>query len=49
MISDSEMEDFDAALLQAGFEVHDFNVIDVEDKPTAKEHNWHSDYPPDIN
>jgi hypothetical protein len=31
MISDSEMEDFDAAILQAGFEVHDFNVIDLED------------------
>ena len=37
MISDSEMEDFDAAILQAGFEVHDFNVIDLEDEPTAKE------------
>jgi hypothetical protein len=31
MISDSEMKDFDAAILQAGFEVHDFNVIDLED------------------
>jgi len=31
MISDSEMEDFGAAILQAGFEVHDFNVIDLED------------------
>ena len=37
MISDSEMDDFDAAILQAGFEVHDFNVIDQEDEPTAKE------------
>ncbi len=37
MISDSEMDDFDAAILQAGFEVHDFNVIDLEDEPTAKE------------
>ncbi len=37
MISDREMEDFDAAILQAGFEVHDFNVIDLEDEPTAKE------------
>ncbi len=37
MISDSEMYDFDAAILQAGFEVHDFNVIDLEDEPTAKE------------
>ncbi len=31
MISDREMEDFDASILQAGFEVHDFNVIDLED------------------
>ncbi len=31
MISDSEMDDFDAALLQAGFDLHDFNVIDLED------------------
>ncbi len=31
LITDSEMEDFDAAILGAGFEVHDFNVIDLED------------------
>ena len=31
MISDREMEDFDAAILGAGFQVHDFNVIDLED------------------
>ncbi len=31
MISDSEMEDFDAAILGAGFEVHDFSVVDLED------------------
>ncbi len=31
MISDSDMDDFDAALLQAGFELGDFNVIDLED------------------
>ncbi len=37
MISDSEMDDIDAAILQAGFEVHDFNVIDQEDEPTPKE------------
>ena len=37
LITDSEMEDFDAAILQAGFEVHDFNVIDLEDESTAKE------------
>ncbi len=30
LITDSEMEDFDAALLQAGFEVDDFNVVDLE-------------------
>ena len=37
LITDSEMEDFDAAILQAGFEVDDFNVIDLEDEPTAIE------------
>ncbi len=31
LISDSEMEDFDEAKLQAGFEVNDFNVVDLED------------------
>ncbi len=37
LITDSEMEDFDAAILQVGFEVDDFNVVDLEDEPTAKE------------
>lgn len=37
LISDSEMEDFDAAILQAGFQVADFNVIDLEDEPRVKE------------
>ena len=37
LITDSEMEDFDAAILGAGFEVDDFNVVDLEDEPTAKE------------
>ncbi len=38
MISDSEMDDFDAALLQAGFRVDDFNVIDLgDDEPTVTE------------
>ncbi len=37
LITDSEMEDFDAAILGAGFEVDDFNVADLEDEPTAKE------------
>ncbi len=37
MISDSEMDDFDAVLLQAGFEVDDFSVVDMEHEPTAKE------------
>ncbi len=45
MISDSEMDDIDAAILQAGFEVDDFNIVDLEDdevplgddEPTAKE------------
>ncbi len=31
LITDREMEDFDAAILQAGFEVDDFNVVDLED------------------
>jgi len=37
LITDSEMEDFDATILGAGFEVDDFNVVDLEDEPTAKE------------
>jgi len=37
MISDSEMDDFDAAILGAGFEVDDFSVVDMEHEPTAKE------------
>ncbi len=31
LITDSEMEDFDAAILQAGFQVDDFSVEDLED------------------
>ena len=45
LITDSEMEDFDAALLQAGFEVDDFDAVPLEDdevpleddQPTATE------------
>ncbi len=38
MISDSEMDDFEAAILEAGFEVDDFKVVPLEDdEPTAKE------------
>ncbi len=37
MISDSEMDKFDAAILVAGFEVGDFNVVDVEEEPTVVE------------
>ncbi len=37
LITDSEMEDFDAAILEAGSEVDDFSVVDLEDEPTAKE------------
>ena len=37
LITDSEMEDFEAAILQAGFEVNDFNIVDLEDEPTAIE------------
>ncbi len=31
VITVSEMEDFDAAILQAGFEVDDFKIVDLED------------------
>ena len=31
LITVSEMEDFDTAILQAGFEVDDFSVVDLED------------------
>ncbi len=37
LITVSEMEDFDAAILQAGFEVDDFNIVDLKDEPTVKE------------
>ncbi len=37
LISDREMDDFDAAILRAGFEVDDFSVVDMEHEPTAKE------------
>ena len=37
LITVSEMDDFDAAILQAGFEVDDFNIVDLEDEPIAKE------------
>ncbi len=37
LITDSEMDDFEAAILQAGFEVNDFNIVDLEDEPTAIE------------
>ncbi len=31
LITVSEMEDFNAAIVAAGFEVNDFNVVDLED------------------
>ena len=37
LITLSEMEDFDAAILGGRFEVDDFSVLDMEDEPTAKE------------
>ncbi len=37
LITDSEMEDFDTAILGASFEVDDFHVVDVEDEPTVVE------------
>ena len=33
LITDSEMEEFEAAILKAGFKVDDFNVVPLEDKP----------------
>ncbi len=36
LITVSEMKDFDATILQAGFEVDDFKLVDLEDEPTAK-------------
>ncbi len=35
MISDSEMDDFQAAILEAGFEVADFNPVQVDDPTPA--------------
>ncbi len=37
LITDSEMDDFEAAIIDAGFEVHAFNVIPLEDEPTVIE------------
>ncbi len=38
LITDSEMEDFEAEILMAGFEVHDFIVVPLEDdEPTGFE------------
>ena len=37
LITDIEMEDFDAALLGAGCEVMDFIVVDLEAEPSANE------------
>ncbi len=37
LITDSEMEDFEAAIIDAGFEVHDFNAHPLEDEPTVIE------------
>ncbi len=37
LITDNQMDDFDAAILGAGYDVDDFRVVDLEDEPTAKE------------
>ena len=37
LIHDSEMKDFEATIINAGFEVADFNPEQDEDPPTAKE------------
>ncbi len=36
LITDNEMDDFDGAILEAGFEVSSFGVVDLGDEPTAK-------------
>ncbi len=37
LIHDSEMEDFEATIINAEFEVDDFNVAQLENDPTAEE------------
>ncbi len=37
LIHDSEMEDFEATIINARFEVADFKLAQDEDPPTAKE------------
>ncbi len=36
LITISEMEDFDAAILGGRFEVDDFSIVDLEAEPTTK-------------
>ncbi len=36
LITDSEMDDFDGAILGAGFEVGSFGLIELGDEPTTK-------------
>ena len=37
MLNPSQLEDFNTAILQAGFEVDDIDTVAVEDDPTAME------------
>ncbi len=37
MISDSEIEDFDAAVAKAGFNPNDFSLTPLEDPPATRE------------
>ena len=37
LITDSEMDDFEAAIINAGFEVDDFDVGQLADEPTVIE------------
>ncbi len=37
MISDSEIEDFDAAVAKAGFNPNDFSLTSLEDPPATRE------------
>lgn len=38
MISDGEMQDFNAAITDAGFDPDDFSAVAVEDEPQAVEY-----------
>jgi len=37
LIEDSDMDDFDSALLTAGLRVNDFSIVDLVDEPPGNE------------